>query len=486
MKSDTQTIIFTREDLIHFSHASKDYNFAHNPDYPLMEGGVIVHGILGVLACLAFIQIKSDWILKWICADFIIPMKINQSYHLHIESCEENGCSIKILAKNECVAKIDCTFEKISNAPYVKPLLKIDEHCEPDKGDPQTYFPFQLNPGMSVQGIYEPNWHYLSILNEKFSFFSSSVRAEHILMLMLSGYSIGMKIPGAYALYLSFNIAFHNFDEPIEHLKCLNYSLYLENYAAFNNLAELSLSGKGENHFSAQGTLSALNQIMDYAFHKISFCVASSFTIDPVILPLKEMGKYINLDADVKIASYNQILQVLLNKNSLFHYEFIHTLVSTTLFRKDIYGNHEMVETAIVDGYSKPLAIISGEIRKAQRRFLKAEHKDDLNILKMVPFSLWGLCVSIVKFYHRTFGTKIKPSELSLFCPAHVTEVVETDLGKKPVYPYHSGMFSPLTHFTDSVWTIVFMPPKQETLVKNGQVIEKNILTLIIVFMTAS
>ena len=161
----------------------------------------------------------------------------------------------------------------------------------------------------------------------------------------------------------------------------------------------------------------------------------------------------------------NPELNVIVRKRRF--YEYAHTLVATSMFRADKFGNNELTMMAICDAYKKDLGNIADEVRETQKNFLQRTQKGGLEVLKFIPMFLWDTILFTLKKVQLALRAKLSREDLALHANTYVTEVVETDLLRRPDRNYHSTMYAPFPRHSSIVWGTTYTPFEVNEKVEN-------------------
>lgn len=88
-------IVFTRDDIDLFATVSHDWNPLHCSDAYARKtpyGEVVVHGVLGILACLGkFNEYHNPITIKKIKATFLKPIFCNVTYNFGVKNVDGGG-----------------------------------------------------------------------------------------------------------------------------------------------------------------------------------------------------------------------------------------------------------------------------------------------------------------------------------------------------------------------------------------------------------
>ena len=189
---------FSQDELNQFSFISGDYNLIHKSE---LKDQSVVHGILLILYCLDQINRKTNFI-KSIKVNFHSFLYVNQLAQIKYKYMKNNITDIFIYFENQLLCSIKV---KSSTAINKDSNFAISDHL-PNKSKSKI-FDLKKILKKNILKLYFPKKYINELFPNKLTkYFSIS----NIASLIALSNIIGMKCPGYYSIFSSFNIVFKN------------------------------------------------------------------------------------------------------------------------------------------------------------------------------------------------------------------------------------------------------------------------------------
>ncbi|GHV93175.1 hypothetical protein AGMMS50268_36780 [Spirochaetia bacterium] len=203
---ENDTILFTVDDIDIFAKVSHDRSPLHcNNEYARKTpyGEPVVHGILGVFACLGkFVELDNNVFITAMEVKFFAPLFCNVCYTLSVKTVRNSEAEMIITDGETKILKIKVVYKgglgiainnRQSSIPFFEMQAKDLDYNE-------------IVQGKGYDGEYSPliDDAFYNLL-AKFGLQSASLEYL-VILLMWSSYSVGMIVPGKQALYSDINL----------------------------------------------------------------------------------------------------------------------------------------------------------------------------------------------------------------------------------------------------------------------------------------
>jgi MaoC like domain len=205
----TVTRIFTLNDQERFAALSRDYNPLHL-DYAVARrtqfGGVLVHGVHGVLWALEILgtQVDKKCALTKIVVNFPQPLRLGQLVSCEIQG-HSNHAEIKMSANRELCTYIVVHYESASTPSASHVNMPPPRMSRPDDFSPAIFNNLDDLEGMFGQIDLD---HSLNDASSTFDSLKNFIPENQICALLASTEIVGMKCPGLRSIYSGLNLEF--------------------------------------------------------------------------------------------------------------------------------------------------------------------------------------------------------------------------------------------------------------------------------------
>jgi short-subunit dehydrogenase len=238
-------ITFTEEDIDLFADCSYDYNPLHcNYEYARKTpyGERVVHGVLGILACLKYLANKiKNQSINDIRVQFWLPLFCNVNYEIREEIINSENVEYLITDGNTKILQLKFVLSNKQNTIHEEreqKMIKWNPLESPNDCNIEN-----LAKGKTYSGLYSVNHDKLFLLNKKFDI--DYTLNKEVAFLLWSSYFIGMVVPGKQALFSSLEVHIKSPEE----LDLLEYEVHVDRFdMRFNRLTmtfEISNYGSG-------------------------------------------------------------------------------------------------------------------------------------------------------------------------------------------------------------------------------------------------
>jgi hypothetical protein len=188
-----RVICFTQREMEAFADASGDLNPLHRDDQVAATGrfeAPVVYGVLGVLAALEALSVRSGLVLHALDASFHRPLFVDSRYQLEVHEEDDFHVTVSIFDSSLRAFTVKATFAEgsSSSASVGEEPVRLREPLESSIEE--------LESGLLTTGHYGASRASTRWLEERFRLLSCGVDGYALHGLLCASYLIGMRLPG--------------------------------------------------------------------------------------------------------------------------------------------------------------------------------------------------------------------------------------------------------------------------------------------------
>lgn len=256
-KTKSKPISFTWEDMELFSAASHDVNPLHCSDEyarktPYVQR--VCYGILGAIACLGYLQQRSNCILSKIKVEFYEIIYPNLTYKLEIIDDLPKKVTIRLYDSQKLLLKLVAHFQTGKSGK----LVDLDENStwQLFRQESVHLKPSNLVTDYTVEGEYGVEQSHFRSLIRRFNLSEKGIAEIQLVTLLWSSYLVGMELPGKQALFTELSLNF----EPLVEIKTprLSYNAKITDFNPKYSLVNIQVELRCQQNLLATGKIQAM------------------------------------------------------------------------------------------------------------------------------------------------------------------------------------------------------------------------------------